>query len=149
MLHQHSNYNSNSGTEKSSDHYYTEPPVIVMPPGSAPIPVGIAGKAAYQTIPNEKSFIQNASEQDSTANTNSRELSDFLLRHLGKCLRISLKSESDHAEQMGTLLEIGNSYLILQEFASQNLFLCDLSAIRYIHIYHEPEAEAPRSLFGI
>lgn len=135
--------------EYSSDApaWPSDQPVIVMPPGSDPISLGMPGAAVYpQTEPKAKSPA--ATPQTGTSE-NGREMNTFLTNNLGKIVRLSFRPESGHCDQIGVLLETGNSYLILQEFASQNLFLCDIASVQSVHIYNEPLPDSSRTLFGI
>lgn len=132
----------------------SEQPVIVMPPGSDPISLGMPDAVVYPQSEPYQSPAPDIPKTDhptnDITNTNKQpELNTFLLRHLGKCVRLSFSPEAERADQLGILLEIGNSYLVLQEFASQNLFVCNLSYLQSIHIYNEFLPDTSRSLFGI
>ncbi len=134
--------------EYSSDApaWPNEQPVIVMPPGSDPISLGMPGAAVYPQA-EQKNDVASAAPR--LSNTGIQEMSAFLQNNTGKCIRLSFRPESNRTDQIGILLEAGNAYLVLQEFASQNLFLCDITDIQSIHIYNELLPDTSRSLFGI
>lgn len=124
-----------------------EQPVIVMPPGSDPISLGMPDAAVYPRT--EPKNTAPATPPQTKGSESGNELNTFLTNNLGKIVRLSFRPESGHCDQLGILLETGKSYLVLQEFASQNLFLCDSAAVQSVHIYNEPLPDNSRTLFGI
>ena len=121
-----------------------EQPVIVMPPGSDPISLGMPDAAVY---PQREQ--QSVTPTQANPSEHKQGINTFLTRNLGKFVRLSFRPEDGHCDQLGILLETGNSHLVLQEFASQYLFLCDISSVQSVHIYNEPLPDNSRTLFGI
>lgn len=60
----------------------------------------------------------------------------YLRTLIGKKVRVSfLIGSSLLVDRVGTLLEVGISYIVLQQFAAQTKVMCDLYAIKFVDIY--------------
>jgi len=62
----------------------------------------------------------------------------YLQNHIGKNMRVEFLIGTNGAlvDRVGTLLEVGANYIILQPFQSEDTILCDLYSIKFVTIYN-------------
>lgn len=111
----------------------SEQPVIVMPPGSDPISVGMPGTPVYPAANTAGSDLPEVPQNRAASAVN---ICSMLSNYTGECIRLALENGTgSYIERLGILKETGGSYLVLRELGSQNLFVCRAADVKFFNIY--------------
>lgn len=72
----------------------------------------------------------------STANISPKNSQGYLKEHIGQNVRVEFLIGTDGAliDRTGRLVEVGENYIILQPFGTDDLLMCDLFSIKFVTI---------------
>ena len=61
----------------------------------------------------------------------------FLRNFLGRSMRVEflIGTTGPLVDRIGTLVEVGASYIVLQPYLTDDLLMCDLFSIKFVYIY--------------
>lgn len=63
----------------------------------------------------------------------------FLRNFLGRNMRVEflIGTTGPLVDRIGTLVEVGASYIVLQPYLTDDLLMCDLFSIKFVYIYDD------------
>ncbi|HHY24961.1 MAG TPA: hypothetical protein GX527_12165 [Clostridiaceae bacterium] len=73
-------------------------------------------------------------------------LAGFLRRHIGRMMRVEflLGTTAPLVDRIGTLIDVGASYIVLRLVGTDDMVVCDLYSIKFVTIYKGlPENSRP------
>lgn len=71
-----------------------------------------------------------------TANISPKFSQGYLIEHIGQNVRVEflIGSEGALIDRTGRLVEVGENYIVLQPFGTDDLLMCDLFSIKFVTI---------------
>lgn len=98
---------------------------------------------AYPSTPEYRSNIK-IDETTPETLRNAIYTPAFLREYIGKLVRVEFLIGTSYLEdRIGTLEEVGASYIVLRSVESNNLVYCDIYSIKFVTISNDPIISNP------
>lgn len=79
-----------------------------------------------------------AARQEAIAMKDPNFSQGYLQKHIGQSMRVEflIGADSTMIDRNGVLMEVGESFIVLQPPDSDDLLMCDLYSIKFVTIFH-------------
>lgn len=104
---------------------------------SSTLPRTTRSKLAAGTTPTSYPLMPQTSTMTPTTVENPYYTAGLLTNFIGQNMRVEFLIGTSGAltDRIGTLMEVGASYIILQPIDSDDLLICDLYSIKFVNVY--------------